>query len=123
MNTIFELAFNKNSRLIRLLYSIFYADTRFLPNTVHVFLKEKKIDIYDEEKHKLKISFVTSSDNSTTSIDSQSSNGPNTSQASSLSLHANEIVDRDSASTSSSQKNADLSSNIAMNIDEYVLFY
>lgn len=104
------------------MYSVFYADTRFIPNTVRVFLKEKKIDIYDEEKHKLKISFVTSSDNSTTSIDSQSSNGPNTSQAGSLSLHANEIVDRDSASTSSSQKNADSSSNIVINIDEYVLF-
>ena len=83
-----------------------------------IFLKEKKIDVYDEENQKIKISSIVSSDNSTTSINSQSSNDLGTSET----FDANEIDDRDPTSTGSSQTNADSVSNIVANIDQYVLF-
>ena len=52
MYTIFELSFDKKSRAIRLLYSILHGEKRFLSNSVRQFIKEKNIDIYNEEKQK-----------------------------------------------------------------------
>ncbi|CAM4833408.1 unnamed protein product [Rotaria magnacalcarata] len=48
MYAIFELNFHKNSRSIRLLYAIVFADNRFLPNTIRDVIQEKQIDIYSE---------------------------------------------------------------------------
>lgn len=49
MYSIFELNFNKNSRTIRLLYCIAFSDKRFLTNTIRRFMKDKCIDINDEQ--------------------------------------------------------------------------
>ena len=43
MYTIFELNFPKNSRTIRLFYSVLHCDRRFLSNTIRLFIKEKQI--------------------------------------------------------------------------------
>lgn len=43
--TIFELAFPKNSRTVRLLYSVFHKEKRFLTNTIRLFLQKKEIDM------------------------------------------------------------------------------
>ncbi|CAF3505671.1 unnamed protein product [Rotaria socialis] len=48
MYAIFELNFHKNSRSIRLLYAIVFADKRFLSNTIRDVIQEKQIDIYSE---------------------------------------------------------------------------
>ncbi|CAF4393012.1 unnamed protein product, partial [Rotaria magnacalcarata] len=50
MYTIFELAFDKKSRTIRLLYSIVHEDKRFLSNSIRILIKEKNIDIYYEQQ-------------------------------------------------------------------------
>ncbi|CAF1362987.1 unnamed protein product [Adineta steineri] len=118
MYTIFELAFNKNSRSIRLLYSILYADPCFLPNTIRIFLKEKNIDVYDEENKKLTSSSTTLSNNITTSINSQSSNDLNIIQTYTSPVQDNDINSPDPTDTIFSQKNADLDSNILINIDQ-----
>jgi hypothetical protein len=121
MYTIFELAFNKNSRSIRLLYSVLYADARFLPNTIRIFLKEKNIDIYDEENKKLTNTSIISSNNSTTSINSQSSNDLDIIQTCSSAVQDNDINSPDPTNTNFSQKKADSDSNILININQYVL--
>ncbi|CAF1447885.1 unnamed protein product [Adineta steineri] len=118
MYTIFELAFNKNSRSIRLLYSILYADPRFLPNTIRIFLKEKNIDVYDEENKKLTSSSTTLSNYTTTSINSQSSNDLAIIQTYSSPVRDNDINSPDPTDTIFSQKNADLDSNILINTDQ-----
>ncbi|CAF3542494.1 unnamed protein product [Rotaria socialis] len=48
MYAIFELNFHKNSRSIRLLYAIVFADKRFLSNAIRDVIQEKQIDIYSE---------------------------------------------------------------------------
>ncbi|CAF4247722.1 unnamed protein product, partial [Adineta steineri] len=118
MYTIFELAFNKNSRSIRLLYSILYADPRFLPNTIRIFLKEKNIDVYHEENKKLTSSSTILSNNTTTSINSQSSNDLDIIQTYSSPVRDNDINSPDPTDTISSQKNADLDSNILIDTDQ-----
>lgn len=51
MYTIFELSFNKKSRTIRFLYSLLHSDKRFLSNSIRIFIKEKKIDLYAEQQY------------------------------------------------------------------------
>lgn len=76
MYTIFELNFPKNSRTVRLLYSLLHGDKRFLTNTIRLFLKEKQIDVIDRPHQNHSIS-PTSAENkslsNTTSSQSQSS--------------------------------------------------
>lgn len=45
MYTIFELAFDKKSRVVRLIYSILHGDKQYLSNSIRMYIKEKNIDI------------------------------------------------------------------------------
>ena len=65
MYTIFELNFPKNSRTIRLLYSVLHCDRRFLSNTIRLFIKEKQINIDDEPYRTQSVISNINSDKST----------------------------------------------------------
>lgn len=49
MFSIFELAFEKNGRVLRFLYAIIYGDKRYLSNATRQLVREKSIDIYAEQ--------------------------------------------------------------------------
>ncbi len=66
--TIFELNFNKNSRTMRLLYSVLHGDKRFLSNPIRILIKEKNIDLDSEQDHKQSISSNSISNESTSDI-------------------------------------------------------
>lgn len=66
MYTIFDLAFDKKSRTSRFIYSILHAETRYLTNSMRVFIKDKNIDIYAEQQFQNQSIQNALSDNSKT---------------------------------------------------------
>lgn len=56
MYNVFELNFNKHSRAIRFLYSIFHNDKRFLSNAMRLLIKEKNIDVFNEQNQQQAVS-------------------------------------------------------------------
>lgn len=59
MYTIFELNFPKNNRTVRLLYSLFHGEKRFLSNTIRSFIREKDIEISEEIRQDYKTIFTS----------------------------------------------------------------
>lgn len=84
MYTIFELNFPKNSRTVRLLYSMFHEEKRFLTNTIRLFLKEKKIEIADGSRHNRSLVSV--------SAENETPANPASSQSSTQREKANELT-------------------------------
>jgi hypothetical protein len=114
MYTIFELSFNKNSRTIRLLYSICHSEKRFLSNSIRIFIKDKNIDIFAEETQKESAPFNSISNNSAAvTLKGQSQSQPDVISQSSLSkqgeLNMNEVTDE-----CSSDNTFDSNSNISI---------
>ena len=53
MFSIFELAFEKNGRVLRFLYAILFGDKRYLSNATRNLMREKSINMYAEVHPKL----------------------------------------------------------------------
>ena len=53
MFSIFELAFEKNGRVLRFLYAIMFGEKRYLSNTTRNLVTEKSINIYAEKNASL----------------------------------------------------------------------
>ena len=49
MFSIFELAFEKNGRVLRFLYAIMFGEKRYLSNSTRNLVTEKSINIYAEK--------------------------------------------------------------------------
>jgi hypothetical protein len=104
MYTIFELNFPKNNRTMRLLYAVLHADTRFLPNAIRHFMKEKQIDIFDPyRQNHPNISTAGNNESQLSAEYAQSSNGEDKSSESASSSTGNPSTDNVCSATTVSQ--------------------
>jgi hypothetical protein len=104
MYTIFELNFPKNNRTMRLIYAVLHADTRFLPNTIRQFIKEKQIDIVDAHRQNdPNISAAGNSESQLSAECPQSSNDEEKSSESASSSTCNPSTDNVRSATIVSQ--------------------
>ncbi|CAF3996188.1 unnamed protein product, partial [Adineta steineri] len=127
MYTIFELAFDKKSRTIRLLYAILHAETRYLTNSVRILIKEKNIDVYAEQQYQQQQQqqHQTMSNSSSTSStipesESQSYIQFEIHSPGDLSVQDNGLIMNQLTDTTSTNDNPDTNSNASLDIDENI---
>ncbi|CAF1077589.1 unnamed protein product [Adineta steineri] len=122
MYTIFGLTFDRKSRVVRLLYSVLHGETKYLTNSVRIFIKEKNIDIYAEQQHQLKQhqSVLNSSSNDSTELidESQPQSQLQIISPSASSTKINSLATDQSTETQSTNDNPDSILNTSFDMNE-----
>ena len=117
MYTIFELAFDKKSRTIRLLYSVVHGETRYLTNSIRILIKEKNLNISSEHQQQQHQIASNSSSYGSTTLTNEPQRQFETNSSSDVLVQVNSFIVSQTTEIKSSNESSDSNSNTILDTD------